>query len=71
MRRIRLLCELTSKQVSIAMEGLDIYEPTSDEEQDEKRKKFLEKRKTFEYHEYPRDKIVEEEDEEKEDPKAD
>ena len=60
MKIIKPLCELNSKQVSIAVEGLDLHENTSDEETEEKRKKFLEKRKTFEYHEYPRNKIPEE-----------
>ena len=50
---INLCSKLTSKQVSIAPDNFIIDEEEANEEDPTHKKRFLEKRKTFEHNEYP------------------
>ena len=61
--------ELSSKTVSIAAENFVEKEKIASDDDSDKKKKFLEKRKTYEFHEYPEHPLpenVEEEDEDEE-----
>ena len=58
---------MSSKMVSIAVEGGAKDELKVETEENEKKRMFLEKRKTCEFHEYPAHPVPANEDDEEED----